>query len=89
MTQADSEIMRPVTELLGRFTDSTEAIDWDRDLVEAGVLDSLTMVEFLLLLEEITGVPVDLNTTDREHLQTLNGISALLDRARARDLPEH
>lgn len=89
MTQADSEIMRPVTELLGRFTDSTEAIDWDRDLVEAGVLDSLTMVEFLLLLEEITGVPIDLNTTDREHLQTLNGISALLDRARARDLPKH
>ncbi|MEX5631713.1 phosphopantetheine-binding protein [Parafrankia sp. FMc2] len=88
MTQADSDIMRPVTELLGRFTDSTEAIAWDQDLVETGVLDSLTMVEFLQLLEEITESPIDLTTTNREHLQTLNGISALLERARARDLPE-
>ncbi len=78
MPTADSESMRTVVAFLHRCSGSTEEIDGDRDLIEARILDSLALVEFLLLLEEITGAPIDLTRTDVDLLRTLNGISTLI-----------
>ncbi|MCM3920861.1 hypothetical protein ND748_04100 [Frankia sp. AiPs1] len=78
MSTADSESMRTVVAFLRRCSGSTEEIDGDRDLIEARILDSLTLVEFLLLLEEIAGAPIDLARIDVDLLRTLNGIGTLI-----------
>jgi acyl carrier protein len=73
-----TESMETVIDFLRKLNADVDTIDWDRDLIEARVLDSLAFVEFLLLIEELTGEPVDLAKTDVDNFRTLNRISALL-----------
>ncbi|MFF5447218.1 phosphopantetheine-binding protein [Streptomyces sp. NPDC012888] len=70
--------MDTVLAFLRKLNADVDTIAWDRDLIEARVLDSLAFVEFLLLIEELTGEPVDLATTDVDNFRTLNRINALL-----------
>ncbi|MFJ3203258.1 acyl carrier protein [Streptomyces sp. NPDC086989] len=72
------ESMETVIEFLRKLNSSVDTIDWDRDLIEARVLDSLAFVEFLLLMEELTGEPIDLAKTDVDNFRTLNRINALI-----------
>ncbi|MET9959972.1 phosphopantetheine-binding protein [Streptomyces sp. NPDC006326] len=73
-----SESMETVIEFLRKLNSDVDTIDWDRDLIEARILDSLAFVEFLLLMEELTGEPIDLAKTDVNNLRTLNRINALI-----------
>ncbi|MCX4546160.1 phosphopantetheine-binding protein [Streptomyces sp. NBC_01565] len=70
--------METVVDFLRKLNSAVDTIDWDRDLIEARILDSLAFVEFLLLIEELTGEPVDLAKTDVENFRTLNRINAFL-----------
>ncbi|GGP43605.1 phosphopantetheine-binding protein [Streptomyces abikoensis] len=72
------EAMEKVVDFLRRANDATDALDWDQDLIELRILDSLAFVEFLVLLEEITGAPVDPGTIDVENFRTLNRIHAMI-----------
>ncbi|KPH98965.1 acyl carrier protein familyprotein [Actinobacteria bacterium OV450] len=75
---AVGESMETVIEFLRKLNSSVDTIDWDRDLIEARILDSLAFVEFLLLMEELTGEPIDLAKTDVDNFRTLNRINALI-----------
>ncbi|MFE7779390.1 acyl carrier protein [Streptomyces sp. NPDC057445] len=70
--------MDTVLGFLRELNASVDTIAWDRDLIEARILDSLAFVEFLLLIEELTGEPVDLATTDVNNFRTLERINAFL-----------
>ncbi|MFF4160073.1 phosphopantetheine-binding protein [Streptomyces sp. NPDC001678] len=72
------EAMEKVVDFLRKANDATDALDWDQDLIELRILDSLAFVEFLVLLEEVTGAPVDPGTIDVENFRTLNRIHALI-----------
>ncbi|WP_175408157.1 hypothetical protein [Streptomyces sp. TRM64462] len=72
------EAMETVVDFLRKLNKAVDGLDWDADLIEARVLDSLAFVEFLLLMEEIVGEPIDLARTDVENLRTLNRINALI-----------
>ncbi|MFC4611474.1 acyl carrier protein [Streptomyces maoxianensis] len=72
------ESMEPVFEFLRKLNASVDTIDWDRDLIDARILDSLAFVEFLLLMEELTGEQIDLSKTDVSNFRTLNRINALI-----------
>lgn len=72
------EAMEKVVDFLRKANDATDSLDWDQDLIELRILDSLAFVEFLVLLEEVTGAPVDPGTIDVENFRTLNRIHALI-----------
>ncbi len=72
------ESMDTVLEFLRKLNSTVDTVGWDRDLIEARILDSLAFVEFLLLMEELTGAPIDLSKTDVDNFRTLNRINELL-----------
>ncbi|GIG56006.1 hypothetical protein Lfu02_03780 [Longispora fulva] len=43
----------------------------DEDLIEGRVIDSLAFLEFIYLLEELTGRPIDLQSVTIEDFRTL------------------
>ncbi len=50
--------------------------DRGADLIEAGLLDSLALVELLFELEQEFGIRVDVETLDIDALSTVDGIAA-------------
>jgi methoxymalonate biosynthesis acyl carrier protein len=50
----------------------------DTDLIDTGLVDSLTFVEFLAQLEQEFGVHVSLDDLDLNHFRTLAGITAFV-----------
>jgi len=56
-------------------------VDLDVDLIETRTIDSLQFAEFVFLLEEITGRPIDLADVNLDAFRSLRSISAhFLDR---------
>jgi acyl carrier protein len=51
----------------------------DDDLVNAGYLDSLALVELLFELEQQTGFTPEFDELDLDHLRTPRSIAALVD----------
>ncbi|MCC6670716.1 MAG: acyl carrier protein [Planctomycetes bacterium] len=69
------------TELLALFNqDLNLAVEHaETDLLEQGILDSLTFVELLFRLEQRYGVRADLETLDTEKFRTVARIAAFLE----------
>jgi len=59
--------------LLARRPDLT-SIDEDLDLIENRIIDSLSFVNFLYVLEEATGEPISLDEVSPEDFRTLRRI---------------
>lgn len=51
-----------------------ERIDDDADLIEARWVDSLSFVEFIYLIGEVTGKEIDAGSIDLDHLRSLDAI---------------
>jgi acyl carrier protein len=49
-------------------------IDYDQDLIDTRVIDSLTFTEFLLLLEELLGHELEFTEQSAVAFRTLRGI---------------
>lgn len=49
----------------------TQPIPADQDLVESGVLDSLFFVEYVLMIEELSGIEVEVGADLLEKTRTL------------------
>lgn len=62
-----------VAYLRNRHPDLTR-LDPDQDLIDSRILDSLAIVEFVLLLERLTGAEIDVDTVTRDDLRTLCAI---------------
>ncbi len=46
----------------------------DIDLIEQRLIDSLRFVDLILLIENLSGTPIDIATIDIEKIRTLNSI---------------
>ncbi len=56
------------------LADGLGAIAPDVDLIDTRLVDSLGFVEFLLLLERLTGRPVDVESLDIDAFRSLSAI---------------
>lgn len=71
--QADPRMETVVEFLLSRNPGLT-AVDWEADLIDNRILDSLAFAEFFFLLEELTGAPIDLEYFDIDTIRSLEHI---------------
>ncbi len=74
-TSTTDKIAAVVAFLLERNPELTE-LDPDRDLIESRILDSLGFVNFVYLLEELTGQEIPLDQTQADDFRTINRIKA-------------
>jgi acyl carrier protein len=51
-------------------------------LISGGILDSIATLKLVMFLEERFGISVEAHEADREHLDTLADITALVQRKR-------
>lgn len=51
-------------------------IEPDFDLLDNRLVDSLSFVEFVLTIEELSGRAVDMNSIEIDHFRTLNSIGS-------------
>lgn len=70
MTQ---QLVEVVDWIRTRHPDLTD-IDPDHDLIESRLVDSLRLVEFIILVERLSGRPVDIDTLDLNHFRSLNNL---------------
>jgi acyl carrier protein len=69
--------MEPRDEIIQFFVEqgaSSDGIDDDTDLLGNRILDSLHFLDFVFLIEEVTGREVDLGTLDVEDFRTMTRI---------------
>ena len=52
-------------------------------LISGGILDSIATLKLVMFLEERFGISVEAHEADREHLDTLSDIVALVERKKA------
>ena len=72
-------IHRELTELFAKKL-SLEVSSVDMDLVETGLLDSLTLVELLAQLEETFGVSVSTDDLELENFRSIASIAGFVAR---------
>ncbi|HTJ72541.1 MAG TPA: hypothetical protein VL551_33695 [Actinospica sp.] len=74
MSSLADQRMKPLIDFLAQRTATGEPPAADLDLIENRILDSLAVVEFLLLIEECSGRPASLTAVSAEDLRTLRSI---------------
>jgi acyl carrier protein len=62
-----------------------EPPDDDADLIAAGLIDSLALVELLLALEQRIGIEIPMEMLDIERFRTIERLAALVDECREHD----
>ena len=62
---------------------ATTPDDIDQDLLEAGVLDSMALIELLYAIEQEFTVELPLEDLDVELLRSVRGIASYVDKLRA------
>ncbi len=55
---------------------------YDAELLQTGILDSMTLVELFVLLEQEFGVTISVETLDIAHFQSVNTIARFVQSAR-------
>ena len=78
--QAREELVR----FLGTISRAGQTLDGvadDRNLVDAGVIDSLAMVQIIVHLESSHGVELRMGAVDPNELATIGGILRTIERA--------
>lgn len=76
--------MRDEIRLLGDYIRQESgyagALDPDADLIDENILDSFSIVQLAVFIQEQFGVELEPEDFARAHLATLSGIVALIDR---------
>jgi acyl carrier protein len=75
MSTVNSSAMDGVIDFLRQHNSSVDALDWSQDLIDMRILDSLAFVEFIFLLEELTGSQIDPSLIDVDNFRTLDRIN--------------
>lgn len=83
---AGDHVLQSVRALLVRVLHVHLTSD-DADVIEAGMLDSLAVVELLVAIEEEFSLQIDLEQLDLADLRTPRTIAALVERAQAATVP--
>lgn len=63
-----------VTNFLRNRNPELGRLDPDQELIDSRILDSLAFLEFILLLEELTGTEIGVDSVAREDFSTLRAI---------------
>jgi acyl carrier protein len=71
--QATASINEVRNWVLAKHTDRQD-IGKDEDLIETRLVDSLSFVEFIFVIEQASGVEIDLEALDLDDLRTLTAI---------------
>jgi methoxymalonate biosynthesis acyl carrier protein len=71
-------VHQKLTELFAKKL-SVEVSSVDTDLVETGLLDSLTLVELLAQLEETFGVSISVDDLELENFRSIASIAGFVD----------
>jgi acyl carrier protein len=71
--QATASINEVRNWVLAKHTDRQD-IGTDEDLIETRLVDSLSFVEFIFVIEQASGVEIDLEALDLDDLRTLTAI---------------
>lgn len=82
MAATTDEIVTAVKEfILKEFLpgEPAESLTSDVPLISGGILDSIATVKLVMFLEERFGVALEPHEVDREYLDTLDKIAALLE----------
>ena len=58
--------------------ESPDNLTDDLPLISRGILDSIATLKLILFLEESFGITLEAHAADKEHLDTLNQIAALV-----------
>jgi len=66
--------------ILGKNPDCAEILD-TTDIIENRLIDSLQFVEFLMFIEEIASVKIDLESINIDDFRTLDSIALFIDSA--------
>lgn len=70
-----------VLQIFIEVTDNEDiAEELDLDLFEAGLLDSLAIIEVLLKIEEVFGLKLQPTDLEREDMATVNSLVAFLEK---------
>lgn len=69
----DAELAKVADFVLGKHPDLAE-LDPDHDLIESRLIDSLSFVEFVFLVEQLSGQEIPLDKVDVNDFRTLNRI---------------
>jgi len=75
MTYEISEATKVIIEFLKKGKNDIK-FDNDTNLFEAGILDSLQFMNFLMLLEEVSGKTIDVSEIDVMDFSSVNRISS-------------
>lgn len=70
------EVLKPRLSILGL---SVSDIDSDKSLLEQGILDSMSFLEFIVDLETSLGVEFDLSELDPSQFTSINKIQKLIN----------
>lgn len=74
MTQQTGTSIDVIKEwILAKHKDRTD-VAADEDLIQSRLVDSLSFVEFVFLIEETSGVEIDLDDLDINDVRTLDAI---------------
>jgi acyl carrier protein len=68
--------MQAVREFILSRNPSISELDSDMDLIDSRAINSLAFVDFIFLLEELTGDSIDPEDLDLDDFRTLNAIEA-------------
>ncbi|MFD9460118.1 acyl carrier protein [Streptomyces sp. NPDC060027] len=71
-----TEPMQSVQEFILGRNPELDRLDGDLDLIDSRAINSLAFVEFIFLLEELTGEAIDPEELDLDDFRTLNAIEA-------------
>ncbi|MET7467448.1 hypothetical protein ACFYON_05800 [Micromonospora sp. NPDC005686] len=71
-----TEPMLAVQEFILERNPKLDRLSGDLDLIDSRAINSLAFVEFIFLLEELTGQPVDPEDIDLDDFRTLKAIEA-------------
>ena len=85
MTGSNDDFLGTVLEFLRNLHPSTEAqlsatgteFGADTDLIQAGIVDSLSVMELIVFLEKETGAPVPLEDLMLDSIRTARSIAAV------------
>jgi acyl carrier protein len=75
--QSESDLAREVQALLARKLE-VEVESIDADLLEAGVVNSLTLAQWLFDLEEYFRFTVEMDEVDIENLRSIRSVARLV-----------
>jgi acyl carrier protein len=71
-----------VRKIIGEASHNGAPTDCDEDFIKSGYLDSLSIVRFVLMIEEAFAITIDVEDIDTPDFRSVNGIVRIIESKR-------